>query len=144
MLNDPIQDNGGRPFSLKSTHLGKFRYSFIIKVFLKSLPVRRDVARIAYWKKMSVRHSAKGVANLKSCGFLTLNSYWINRVDDLEVGELTEFSHDLEGIVEASLKSKNICSVHDSLGELAKSDLAGWQKYHAAEPCPSGIGSRRS
>ena len=109
-----------------------------------ALPVRGDVARVAHREHVHVGRATEDVDDLECRGLLPLDTRRIDRVDQLDLGELRGgLAREFETVVEVALHLDDLGAAHDRLGELAHRDLSFGNQDGAGDTGAGGVGSRR-
>ena len=111
-------------------------------VFLKSHPVSGDVSCIAHGDAQPVRGFPKGIDDLEGCGLLTLQSVGIDRIHQGHGVPVRRLPNDVEGSVEVAADRKDLCAVHQSLGQLSLGDVAVRDQDECTHASTTGVGRR--
>src|SRR5690606_20792933 len=109
-------------------------------VLLVALPVRGDVARVAYWQQVVVRCVAQEVHDLEGAGLLALDTRRVHRVDQEYRVVLAELAGDLKAVIEIAVDLDDVRTVGDRLGHLAHGDLAIRYQHGALQAGLGGVG----
>ena len=141
-FDDTVMEYGRRTGGLEAHHSRKHRGAPKLVKFTVTLPVGGHVAGVSHREDVEVRGVSKLFDDLERSRLLSLDAVRVDRIDDGDSVESTEFPNKAQSVVEISPHGDHLCAVEVGLDEFSARDLARRQKDRAQNPGTSRIGGR--